>query len=66
MLYENDITPDFVICLDARNMNKTLQEFDSYLANCNCIMDIRTDHAAMQRSFKKIFINFGGNKNESN
>lgn len=57
-LIQNDIKPDFVVCLDAKNMNKTLQEFDSYLTECNCIMDIRTDHAAMHRNFKKIFVNF--------
>ena len=58
-LLSKGIKPDFVVCLDAKNMNETLKELDVHLTDSNCIMDIRTDHAAMWRNFKKVFVNFG-------
>lgn len=60
-LIQNEIKPDFVVCLDANFTNKTLLEIDSFLSECNCIMDIRTDYNVMNRSFKKFFINFSEN-----
>lgn len=57
-LVENGVIPDFVVCLDAKNLKKTLFEYDSFLEKCNCIMDIRTDSSVLWRKFKKIFINF--------
>lgn len=58
-LLSKGIKPDFVVCLDAKNMKETLKELDVHLADSNCIMDIRTDHGAMWRNFKKVFVNFG-------
>ena len=60
-LIENGITPDFVVCLDASYVDKTLRELDTSLSECNCIMDIRTDYNIMNRNFKKFFINFSEN-----
>lgn len=57
-LIQNGITPDFVVGLDARNMDKTLGELDGNLSRANCIMDIRTDNTIVRKGFAKIFVNF--------
>ena len=57
-LIQNEIIPDFIVCLDAGNMKKTLGNIDNSLANVNCIMDIRTDKYLTTKPFNKIFINF--------
>lgn len=57
-LLENNITPDFVICLDAKNMQSTLGGLEDKLIQSNLILDIRTDKTAVKRGFKKIFFNF--------
>ena len=57
-LIQNGITPDFVVCLDASNMNKTVREMESHIERTNCIMDIRTDSALTKMEFNKIFVNF--------
>lgn len=57
-LIQNGITPDFVVCLDARNMNKTLGGLEECLKDSNAIIDIRTDKFVMTKNFKKIFLNF--------
>ena len=57
-LAENNIIPDFLVCLDAGNMDWTLSGLDNYLAQVNCIMDIRSDKSLFSKNFKKIFINF--------
>lgn len=57
-LYNEGITPDFIVCLDAENMNRTLDGLDSYLQNSNAIIDIRTDHSIVTKNFKRIFVNF--------
>lgn len=57
-LIENDIVPDFVVCLDAHNMEKTIGGLNESLINTNCIMDIRTDKTLVNRSFNKVFYNF--------
>ena len=57
-LLDNGITPDFVVCLDAGNMKKTISGFGENLKNSCCIMDIRTDKNVMAVPFKKFFVNF--------
>ena len=57
-LFSQGIAPDFVVCLDARNMDTTLNDVSAQLNNCNCIMDIRTDLSIQKQNFKKLFINF--------
>lgn len=57
-LINNGITPDFVVCLDAGNMSKTLEGTEEALKNSCCLMDVRTDKTLMSRPFKKFFINF--------
>lgn len=57
-LLQNGITPDFVVALDAGNMEKTLGGLGEQLARANCIMDIRTDSSIFRQNFNKIFINF--------
>lgn len=57
-LIQKGITPDFVVCLDAGNMQKTLEGTQDFLNNSCCLMDIRTDKNLMTMPFKKFFINF--------
>lgn len=57
-LLQNGITPDFVVGLDARNMDKTLGGIDGHLSRANCLMDIRTDSSIINKGFNKIFVNF--------
>ncbi len=57
-LIQNGITPDFVVCLDARNMNKTLAGLENHLSRVNAIADIRTDYNLRSKGFNKIFFNF--------
>ena len=47
-LLQNGITPDFVVALDARNMNATLGGLENQLGRANCIFDIRTDKGIYQ------------------
>lgn len=57
-LFNNGITPDFIVCLDAGNMNKTLGNLEDRLSRVNCIMDIRSDKTIMEKGFNKVFFNF--------
>lgn len=57
-LVENGVIPDFAVCLDAGNMEKTLDVADEFISKMNCIADIRTDKTVFQKPFKKIFLNF--------
>ena len=57
-LVQNGVVPDFLVCLDARNMNRTLSGLESYLENIYAIADIRTDKDLLNKNFKKVFINF--------
>lgn len=57
-LLQNGVTPDFVVCLDARNMEKTLGNITNNLSGINAIADIRTDKSVMKLGFKKVFLNF--------
>ena len=47
-----------MVCLDARNMNKTLGGLEERLKDSNAIIDIRTDKFVTTKNFKKIFLNF--------
>ena len=57
-LEENNIVPDFIVCLDAGNMETTLNASPEYLARTNCIMDIRVDKTIFNKKFKKVFVSF--------
>lgn len=57
-LLENAITPDFIVCMDAGNMEKTLGGLEPHFSNINCIMDLRTDEVLPQKGFKKTFFVF--------
>lgn len=57
-LLENEIIPDFVVCMDAGNMDRTLGGLESRFSNVNCIMDIRTDCSIINKGFNKIFYAF--------
>lgn len=57
-LEQQRITPDFVVCLDAGNMDKTLEVNPEYLAQTNCLMDIRADKSIFKKPFKRIFAAF--------
>ena len=57
-LLQQGITPDFVVCLDALNMQKTLGGLEPHFARINAIADIRTHSVLMNKGFNKIFFNF--------
>ena len=57
-LEEHNIIPEFIVCLDAGNMEKTLSVSPEYLAKTNCLMDIRVDRAIFNKKFKRVFVNF--------
>lgn len=57
-LIQKGIIPDFVVCLDACNMNKTLGGLETYLSKVNCIMDSRVDSNIHAHGFNKIFYTF--------
>ena len=57
-LVSNGIYPDFVVCLDAKNMKKTVGGLEPILDKFNCIADIRTDSSITSFGFHKIFFNF--------
>lgn len=59
-LAKNEVFPDFVVCLDAGNMNKTLDIPEEHIAKMNCILDIRTDSELSKKPFKKFFLSFAG------
>ena len=61
ILLDNGITPDFVVCADARFVGKTLADLGSGLANVNCIMNLNTDSSVLAYNFKKVFMSFPAN-----
>ena len=61
VLLDNGITPDFVVCADARFVGKTLADTVEKLSNINCIMSINTDSSVLSNSFRKVFISFPTN-----
>ncbi len=60
-LLDNGITPDFVVCADARFVGKTLTDVGEKLSNINCIMSINTDSSVLSNNFRKVFISFPTN-----
>ena len=60
-LLNNDITPDFVVCADARYVGKTFAGIEDKLGNVNCITSINADSSVLQNKFKKVFIAFPTN-----
>ncbi len=60
-LIDNDIIPDFVVCADARFINKTLSSVQEQLQNVNCIMNINSDAEILTNKFKKVFMSFPTN-----
>lgn len=61
VLEANNIIPDFVVCLDASNINVTLAGLDDFCSKTNCIMDIKSDSVLLTKNFKRIFVSFSGN-----
>ena len=57
-LLQNGITPDFIVCLDAGNMDATLGGTNPLYEKINCIMDVRSDNALTTKNFKKLFYTF--------
>ena len=62
-LINNGITPDFLVCMDARFVNKTLYGLEEQLSNINCIMNINSDNEILNNKFKKVFVSFPENDN---
>lgn len=60
-LTENGITPDFAVCVDARNVEKTLVGIDESLSKINCIMNLNSDSSILAKPFKKTFVSFPEN-----
>lgn len=60
-LLQNGITPDFVVCLDAKFVEKTLGGLEENLARTSAIVDIRTDCSILNKSFNKVFFSFSEN-----
>lgn len=57
-LINNNIIPDFIVCLDAQNVGKTLDGIGENVNEINLISDIRADKELMSKDFKKVFFNF--------
>ena len=62
-LINNGITPDFVVGVDARFVNKTFMGLEEQLANINCIVNINSDSEILNNKFKKVFVSFPENDN---
>lgn len=60
-LINNNITPDFVVCVDARYISMSLDGLEDELSKINCIMHINSDHDIFTKTFKKTFLAFPEN-----
>ena len=60
-LYDNGITPDFLVCLDAYYVDKTLTGLEDYCSKINCISDLRSDYTILSKNFKRHFVTFSEN-----
>ena len=60
-LIENNIIPDFVVCVDAKNVEKTFVGLEEFLPKINCIMNLNSDSSILTKNFKKYFISFPEN-----
>ena len=61
VLESNGITPDFVVCLDAANVDKTLTGLEDFCVKINCIMDLKSDLNLLNRNFRRTFVSFSEN-----
>ncbi|MBR1775690.1 motility associated factor glycosyltransferase family protein [bacterium] len=61
-LIANDIIPDFVVCLDAENLDASFTNLEDWIPKVNCIMDLKSDSGILQKNFKRIFLSFTGNE----
>lgn len=57
-LLDREIYPDFVVCVDAKNVLKTITANDEELAKINCIMNLNSDSEILTKTFKKVFVSF--------
>lgn len=60
-LIDNNITPDFIVCIDPRFVTKTLEGYENQLENINCITNINSESGILNNKFKKVFISFPPN-----
>lgn len=60
-ILKEGIIPDFVVCLDAGNLEKTFNGVEDYLPKINCICDIKTSDFIFEENFKKVFVSFSEN-----
>ena len=60
-LLDNNIIPDFAVCVDAKFIGKTLAGLEEQLPNINCIMNINSDSEILKNKFKKVFVSFPTN-----
>ncbi len=60
-LHDNGITPDFLVCLDAYFVEKTLLGLEDYCSKINCISDLRSDYTILRKSFKRHLVTFSEN-----
>ena len=58
VLLDNNITPDFVVCVDPRFVLKTLVATDEQLEKINCIMNLNSDSDILTKKFKRTFVSF--------
>lgn len=61
VLEANGIIPDFVVCLDAGNITKTLSGLEDFCSKTNCISDLKSDSCILNMNFKKHFVTFTEN-----
>ena len=57
----NNIIPDFVVCMDAQNIEKTFAGLDEYFPKINCICDVKSSESLFNKNFKKFFVSFAAN-----
>ena len=57
----NGITPDFVVCLDAKAINSSFVGLDDFCRKTNCITDLYSDSAVFSKNFKRVFVSFSKN-----
>ena len=60
-LIENGITPDFVVCIDARFVSQTIADVGYELPKINCIMNLNSDTEILDKPFKRKFLTFPEN-----
>ncbi len=60
-LISNNIIPDFVVCLDAQTMERSLTGLEEYFPRMSCISELRTDSSCYTKDFKKLFVSFSEN-----